>query len=108
MEMAKKKNEKGKEEKKEEIIEKIDKYYKLTTEALKKAKEAPENINIGSARDDFLDMIERYVKDSVHFKKNGDFLNSFAALNYAHGWLDAGARLGLWDINDSRLFAGVG
>jgi len=26
-------------------------------------------------------------------------------LNYAHGWLDAGARLGIFDVKgDSRLF----
>jgi hypothetical protein len=32
-------------------------------------------------------------------------VNAFAALNYAHGWLDAGARLGLFDVDhDSTLF----
>jgi len=24
---------------------------------------------------------------------------AFASVNYAHGWLDAGARLGFWDID---------
>ena len=33
-----------------------------------------------------------------------DFLNSFAALNYAHGWLDCGASLGVFDVHDSTLF----
>ena len=35
----------------------------------------------------------------------GDIVTAFAALNYAHGWLDAGARIGLFDVgHDSELF----
>ena len=55
-------------------------------------------------REDCLDMIERYIKDAGHFYKKGDIVNAFAALSYAHGWLDAGARIGLWDVHDSKLF----
>ena len=55
-------------------------------------------------REDFLDMIERYIKDAEHFEKKGEIVDAFAALNYAHGWLDAGARLGLFDVHDSKLF----
>jgi len=37
--------------------------------------------------------------------KKGDVVNAFACLNYAHGWLDAGARLGLFDVDgDNVLF----
>ena len=57
-----------------------------------------------SEREDFLDMIERYIKDAEHFEKKGEIVDAFAALNYAHGWLDAGARLGLFDVHDSKLF----
>ena len=49
-------------------------------------------------------MIERYVSDAKHFRKNKDYVNSFAAISYAHGWLDAGARIGLFDVHDSELF----
>ena len=49
-------------------------------------------------------MVERYLQDAQHFKEKGKIVDAFAALNYAHGWLDAGARLGLWDVHDSRLF----
>ena len=43
--------------------------------------------------------------DARHFGKKGDIVTAFAALNYAHGWLDAGARLGLFDVgHDSELF----
>ena len=85
--------------------ERLEKYEKITKEALALAKESG-NIHPQFAEDrkDFLDMIERYVKDAKHFEEQGDVVNAFAALNYAHGWLDAGARLGLFDVHDSRLF----
>ena len=51
------------------------------------------------------DMAKRYFEDAKHFKEKGDIVTAFAALNYAHGWLDAGARLGLFDVDgDSELF----
>ena len=42
--------------------------------------------------------------NSKHFKKKGDYINSFAAINYAHGWLDSGARLGIFKVKDDKLF----
>jgi hypothetical protein len=51
-----------------------------------------------------LDMASRYFSDAGHFEEKGDVVTAFAALNYAHGWLDAGARLGLFKVNDSTLF----
>ena len=55
--------------------------------------------------EDFLDMAKRYYEDANHFEQKGDYVNAFAALNYAHGWLDAGARIGLFDVgHDSKLF----
>lgn len=87
--------------------EKLDKYFKITKEAFEKAKKTPISKKaavFSDARDDFLDMISRYISDAAHFESKKDFVNAFAALNYAHGWLDAGARLGLWDVHDNRLF----
>ena len=49
-------------------------------------------------------MAERYFSDAKHFQEKGEIVNAFAALNYAHGWLDAGARIQLFKVNDSRLF----
>ena len=50
-------------------------------------------------------MAERYYSDAKHFAEKGDKVTAFAALNYAHGWLDAGARLGLFDVGeDDSLF----
>ena len=83
--------------------EKLNKYFSITEEALALAKGAinPDRHNHAL---EALDMVERYVSDAHHFRKNGDWVLAFAALNYAHGWLDAGARTGLFDVHDSRLF----
>jgi hypothetical protein len=51
------------------------------------------------------DMAQRYFSDAKHFEQKGDIVTAFAALNYAHGWLDAGARLGFFDVDhDDTLF----
>ena len=88
----------------QQLREKLQRYEKITREALEMAKQAPENLNLDEARHDFLDMIQRYISDAKHFEQQGNIINALAALSYAHGWLDAGARLGLWDVHDSRLF----
>ena len=85
--------------------EKLEKYFKITEKALAKAKKSKENINIKNARKEFIDMVENYLKDAHYFEKKGRVSDAFAALNYAHGWLDAGARLGIFDVHDSELVA---
>jgi uncharacterized protein len=82
---------------------KLTKYFALTTEALELARAAINEERSEHAQD-ALDMVERYLSDAHHFKKQGDFVNAFAALNYAHGWLDCGARTGLFNVHNSRLF----
>lgn len=79
-------------------------YYKITSEAKDQAKKAPENLALEGAREDCLDMVDRYISDAEHFFKEGKLIEAVAALSYAHGWLDMGARIGLWEVNDSRLF----
>ncbi|MFC1728159.1 DUF357 domain-containing protein [Nanoarchaeota archaeon] len=81
--------------------EKLEKYFNITKEALDKAKAAEKT---DKRADDVLDMAERYYNDAKHFKEQGNIVNAFAALNYAHGWLDSGARAGFYKVNDSRLF----
>ncbi len=89
---------------KEITDEKLDKYFDITARALDMAKKAPQKLELEGAREDFLDMVERYVSDAKHFRSKDDYVNAFAAVSYAHGWLDAGARIGLWDVKDSVLF----
>jgi len=82
--------------------EKLDKYFDVTSRALAKVKIIKER---KAKAEDALDMAKRYFSDARHFEEKGDYVNAFAALNYAHGWLDAGARLGLFDVDhDSELF----
>ena len=86
--------------------EKLEHYFDLTGRALKKVKIVEEGkIDFKKAAEDFFDMASRYYADAKHFKEKGDIVNAFAALNYAHGWLDAGARLHLFDVDgDNVLF----
>lgn len=84
---------------------KFEKYYSMTEMALEKAKSASESLSLENARTEFIDTVERYLSDAKHFFDKGDSVNAFAAVNYAHGWLDAGARIGLWVVKDSKLFA---
>jgi hypothetical protein len=84
--------------------EKLKKYFKITEEALDMVKEKGFDEKRKKDALDFYDMAYRYYSDSQHFFKNKDYVNAFAAVNYAHGWLDAGARIGLFKVKDSRLF----
>ena len=81
----------------------LNKYFKITGEALEKAKKALNKKELERAKD-FLDMAQRYYDDALHFKEKGNYVNAFACINYAHGWLDAGARAGFFKVKDSRLF----
>ncbi len=83
--------------------DRLGKYYKITEEAIDKAKLSKSKFS-DDIRNDFLNMIESYFKDAKYFEDKGDIVSAFAALNYAHGWLDAGARIGVFIVKDSRLF----
>jgi len=78
----------------------------LTERAFKKAKIAiPERSHLRKVAEDFLTMAQSYCDDAKHFRDRGELENALANVNYAHGWLDAGARLGLFDVGgDDKLF----
>lgn len=84
--------------------EKLENYFKITKEALEEAKKSNNKTKLIKERSDFLDMIERYYKDAIYFKNKNDLVNAFSALVYAHGWLDAGARIRIFDVHNSKLF----
>ena len=84
--------------------EKLEKYISIAKEALEKVNGSI-NKNKKDLADDFLDMATRYFEDAKHFMNKGDYVTAFGALNYAHGFLDAGARAGFFNVSDSRLFA---
>ncbi len=86
--------------------EKVLKYLDTTRRALEKLIiAAPERSFNRRLAEDFLNMATSYYEDAKHFRESGDLINAFAAVNYAHGWLDCGARIGLFDVGqDDKLF----
>ena len=91
---------------------KLDKYFSTTEQAIKDAQKNLTKakgvcINLDDIAKEFLEVAKNYFSDAKHFQKKGDGITAFAALNYAHGWLDAGVKLGLFKVKDSKLFAYV-
>ena len=84
----------------------LEKYLRLTREALARVSAAaPARSFLRGASDDFLAMARSYLADAEHFSTAGDLDRALAAVSYAHGWLDAGVRLGLLDGgNDDQRF----
>lgn len=88
----------------EKILEaKVEKYFKLTSKALAIVKKT---IIGGKEKEaqEIIEMVSNYLSDAKHFKEKNDLLNAFAALNYAHGWIDAGVRLEIFKVDDDTLF----
>lgn len=82
---------------------KLEKYFKLTSTALEKVKK---KIIRGKEKEakEIIEMASNYLSDANYFMGKGDFVNSFAALNYAHGWIDSGVRLGIFNVKDRKFF----
>ena len=83
--------------------EKLDKYFKLTSSALKEVKKNIAKSKKKEAKE-IIEMASNYLSDAKYFQEKKDFVNSFAALNYAHGWLDSGVRLEIFKVKNDRLF----
>ena len=84
---------------------KLTKYYNLTSKALAIAKKSIAKSKQKQAKEITL-MVDCYLSDAKHFENKGDYVNAFAALNYAHGWLDSGARLKIFNVTE-RSPAGI-
>jgi len=83
--------------------QKIEKYRKISEKALELAKK---NISKGKEEQakEIIEMVSCYLQDSEYFEKQGHFINALSCLSYAHGWLDAGARLKIFSVKDRKLF----
>jgi len=84
-----------------EISARLEKYLSLTKKALCKAEKAKTK---DKNADIVLDMAKRYYEDSIYFKNRNMLLIALCAVSYAHGWLDCGSKLGLFNVKDSKLF----
>ncbi len=83
--------------------EKLNKYKTLTSKAISIAKKSIIKGKNKQAKE-IIDMVSNYLSDAEFFEKKSDFVNAFAALNYAHGWLDSGVRLNIFKVSDDKLF----
>ena len=84
-----------------DLEEKTDRYERLLSEALEAATPvAPLESHLGEATAEFEEMARSYLEDGRHFRDEGDLVNALASFSYGHAWLDAGARLGLFDVPD--------
>ena len=83
--------------------QKLEKYFNLTSKALEKVRKSLIKGKEKEAKE-IIEMVSNYLSDARHFEKKGDFVNAFAAINYAHGWLDSGVRLDVFDVDDDKLF----
>jgi len=84
-------------------LEKLKRYFKISESAFEIVKD---NVIEGKEKEaeEIIEMVSNYISDAHHFENKGDFVNAFAALNYAHGWIDSGVRLDIFEVEDDNLF----
>ncbi|MCL7411641.1 MAG: DUF357 domain-containing protein [Methanosarcinaceae archaeon] len=88
-----------------DLNEKVKRYERLLKEALNKAKFVPiESSHMHKIASDYHKMASSYYEDGIHFVENNDPVNALVCFSYGHAWLDAGARLGVFDVDDDVLF----
>lgn len=89
-----------------DLKEKTDRYEGLLAEALDAAEiTPPEGTPMYDAAADCEEMATSYLKDGRHFREDDDPVNALASFSYGHAWLDAGARVGLFDVpTEGHLF----
>ncbi len=83
--------------------ERVARYYELSSRALQVART---HVARGKEKEAhvIVEIVSCYLQDAKHFWQDGKLADAFACLNYAHGWLDCGARLGIFDVKDNKLF----
>jgi hypothetical protein len=81
-------------------------YLDRTGRALAKVTVCPaERSHLRASAEDMVAMAKAYHADAGHYAAKGDYVTAFAAVSYAHAWLDVGVRLGLLDGHgDEALF----
>jgi hypothetical protein len=86
--------------------QRLDHYLNLTTTAREKVN-VMQHLSVQQQHDVqvLLEMADAYIADAHYFSKQGDYIRSFGAINYAHAWIDAGVKLRLLDgQGDDVLF----
>ncbi len=84
-----------------DLEEKSRRYERLLAEAIEAATSTPaDGTPMARAAEEFAGMARSYLEDGRHFAAEDDRVNALAAFAYGHAWLDAGARIGLFDVPD--------
>jgi len=82
-----------------DLREKTDRYEQLLSTALDVAEIAPqEGTPLHEAALECREMARSYLEDGRHFREQGDPVNALASFSYGHGWMDAGARIGVFEV----------
>ncbi len=88
-----------------DLEEKTDRYETLLASALDAAEIAPqEGTPLHEAALKYREMAQSYLEDGRHFRTQDDPVNALASFSYGHGWMDAGARIGIFEVPDGELF----
>jgi hypothetical protein len=89
-----------------DLTEKTDRYETLLSEALAAAEIAPqEGTPLYEAALEYEEMARSYLEDGRHFRAEDDLVNALVAFSYGHGWMDAGARIGVFEVpTEGHLF----
>ncbi len=87
------------------LDEKLKKYFTLTKKAIEKVK-ISSNLKPEDRKkaEEIFDLSKRYYEDAKFFERKNDLVNAFGAVCYAHAFLDIGALMGLFDVDDDELF----
>jgi len=90
----------------DDLATKTDRYETLLAEALDAATVAEEiPLEQAEAAEECLEMAQAYLEDGRFFRETDDLPDALAAFSYGHGWLDAGARIGVLDVpEEGHLF----
>lgn len=89
-----------------DLKKKVEKYCLLTKKGIEKISLA-KGLNEKEKRtaEVFLGMAKSYFSDAKYFEEKKEPLTALAAYSYAHAWLDAGVKAGLFDAKgDDKLF----
>lgn len=81
----------------------LDHYFEVTERAYNIVKiSVPQSSHLYPIAKDFLNMAKAYIEDAKYFRSKGDYIRALGSIYYAHGWLDAGARLGIFDVGENH------
>lgn len=82
-----------------DLLEKTDRYEAQLADAMVAVDPVPPaGTPLAQAADACEEMAGSYLADGRHFRSDDDPVNALAAFAYGHAWLDAGARIGLFDV----------